>query len=434
MMMYIMNFCKCIFEVFIFYDFLRGQLRARGEKKALLFLKILIMAVSVYGINWLHMPVVNLFIMPLILLAGMFSLFSDSIKKEVFLTFTCWTVMIGMEFVIAIVFQISNKSAVVSDRNQTDIRVYFLILIMQLLIYLVLRVLKTFLLKTGSGVTGKMLKITFLLPAATLLIYRGLLNIQMKTESERPFLIVGSVALLAANVLVFFIIEKLSAVLEKNKEYELSRMQNTLNRNYYGRLEEINSQQQKYAHNLKNCLAAIGNLAVSHKNKEIIEILKEMEIEIDSIYYKQYTSNNILNALLCEKEAVAQKKGIRTVYDVETGLDTGFIQGKDLIVMVGNLLDNALEASEQCENGRIELHFFSDRNFIVLEITNPYRGSLNKHAEEYLTTKKNAGSHGLGIRSVQETAENYGGILYTEGIDGHFKSILTLSKTCRAQV
>ena len=213
-------------------------------------------------------------------------------------------------------------------------------------------------------------------------------------------------------------------------------LQNTFNHTYYQKLEEMGQKHKQYAHDLKEYLQTIGGLAVKSQNAEIVDIIKSMEVEIDSISDKIYTHNSILNALLCEKEQCAKQKGIQVSIMIEPELEFDFITNGDLILMVGNLFSNAIEAAVLCEKEkRIDFKFFSSEgNFIVLDIENTYGNKIKRIGEQYLSTKKDRTNHGIGIRSVRQTAEKYGGILFQEQNDGVFVSILTLSKSYRGTI
>ena len=98
--------------------------------------------------------------------------------------------------------------------------------------------------------------------------------------------------------------------------------------------------------------------------------------------------------------------------------------------MVGNLISNAIEAASICKYEKIiDLKFFeSDGNFIVLDIENTYGNEIIKKGTQYFSTKKDDGYHGIGLKSVQDIANRYGGILFLEQKEKTFVSILTLSK------
>ena len=174
--------------------------------------------------------------------------------------------------------------------------------------YMALRLIKLFLNRNEIGMRGRLLKMAFAVPVTTMLLYAGLFYANIQIEEGKVILCIGCMLLLFSNVLVFYIIEKLTYVMEQNSEYELMDLQNTLNHTYYKRMEDVEEKHKQYAHNLKEYLQTISGLATKCKSEEIVDILKDMEVEVDSISDKIYTSNSILNALLCEKELQAQKE------------------------------------------------------------------------------------------------------------------------------
>lgn len=340
--------------------------------------------------------------------------------------------MTGMEFVVGIFFIIITSSEFIT-KELYPFSNFILVIITKLVSYVVLRLVKLFLNHKEVGTRGKLLKMTFLFPVTTILLYVGLFYANIQIEEGKIVLCIGCILLLFSNVLVFYIIERLTLVMEQNNEYELMNLQNTLNKAYYGKMEEVEKKHKQYVHDLKEYLQTIGGLATKCKSEEIVDILKDMEVEIDSIPDKTYINNSILNALLCEKELQTQKEKIEFHIMIEPGLNLEKIKNGDLVVMAGNLIDNAIEAATLCkEQKRIDLKFFeSDGNFIVLNIENTYSNKIRRKGDNYLTTKKDEMNHGIGIKSVRETARKYGGMLFQEQKDDVFVSILTLSKSYR---
>ena len=80
--------------------------------------------------------------------------------------------------------------------------------------------------------------------------------------------------------------------------------------------------------------------------------------------------------------------------------------------MLGNALDNAIEAAGACpeEDRRIEIRMGVKKDALILVVKNPYAHDL-KHSEagELLSTKKDSQRHGYGLKSIQRTAERYSG-------------------------
>lgn len=420
----------CMFEVYVFYDFLNDILEKKTENKIFIFVVLGVISVLMIGINYFQISQINLLGALLLFLLGEFFLFDGNVKTKIFYYIIFYTVMTGMEFVVGIFFTLFTSSEYLAE-ELFPFRNFLLVTITKLASFVALRLIKMFINSKEVGTRGKYLKITFLFPVTTMLVYAGLFYADIQMKNGKIVLCIGCILLLFSNVLVFYIIEKLTLVLEQNSEYELINLQNTLNNTYYGKLEEVEKKHKRYAHDLKEYLQTIGGLAAKCKSEEIINILKDMEVEIDSIPDKTYINNSILNALLCEKELQAQKEKIEFNIMIEPGLNLRNIKNGDLIVMAGNLIDNAIEAAALCkEQKKINLKFFeSDGNFIVFDIENTFGNNIKRKGENYITTKKDSSYHGIGLKSVRETAERYGGLLYTEQKGDLFVSILTLSKS-----
>ncbi len=429
------DFLICMFEVYVFYDFLHDIIERRTDNKTVIYAVLGVMSVIMYGINYCHLSQVNLPGGLLLFLLGTFLLFGGNIKTKISYYLIFYIIMTGMEFVVGILFFLLNSSEFLA-KELYPFRNFLLVVITKLVSYVSLRLVKIFLNSKEVGTSGKLLKMIFLFPVTTILVYAGLFYANIQMEEGKIVLCIGCILLLFANVLVFYIIERLTFVMEQNSEYKLMSFQNSFHNAYYSKLEEVEKKHKRYAHDLKEYLQTIGGLAVKCKSEEIVDILKEMEVEIDSIPDKKYINNTVLNALICEKELQAQKENIEFNIMIEPELSLEKIKNVDLVVMVGNLIDNAIEAATLCKGEkRINLKFYeTDGNFIVLDIENTYGNNIRRKGKKYLTTKKDEKYHGIGIKSVKEKAEKYGGLLFLEQKDNLFVSILTLSKSAPIKV
>lgn len=198
--------------------------------------------------------------------------------------------MAGMEFVVGLFFMLIISSETVTY-EWYPFQNFILVIITKLVSFVVLRLIKLFLKHKEVGMRGKLLRMTFLFPVMTIMLYAGLFYANVQVEKGKSILCMGCVLLLFSNVLVFYIVEKLTLVLEQNNEYEMMSLQNTFNHTYYQKLEEMGQKHKQYAHDLKEYLQTIGGLAVKSQNAEIVDIIKSMEVEIDSISDKIYTGH-----------------------------------------------------------------------------------------------------------------------------------------------
>lgn len=296
----------------------------------------------------------------------------------------------------------------------------------KMLTYSALIVVMGLLRKKRLGDVSHHLRRIFVLPITSLILTIG---IQRAMNGDNTVVIFGTVLLLFANVFTFYYVEEMVKTQEKNKEYELLNKQSEMKEIYYEKMEEIDVEHRKYVHNLKDYLQTIGGLAAQEKTEDILGLLQEMTAEVESIRETRYTGNSILNALLCEKESIAEKCHIKMQIEPAPYITFSFAQNKDLIVMVGNLIDNAIEAAAQCDKSReIRMYFSREHgNFETIQIDNTYNGIVKREEDRFLTTKSDKDNHGFGIQSVKETAEKYGGMVLMEADEGIFTTILMLS-------
>ena len=122
-----------------------------------------------------------------------------------------------------------------------------------------------------------------------------------------------------------------------------------------------------------------------------------------------YTQLTTVNFILNLKIRAAEEKGISVITDVN--LVYCPFSALDIGVVIGNLLDNAIEAVEMLpeQERRIWITLTSWQKLFFMMIRNPYSGKRIKKDGHYRTTKKEKDSHGLGLDSVQMVVEKYHG-------------------------
>lgn len=122
-----------------------------------------------------------------------------------------------------------------------------------------------------------------------------------------------------------------------------------------------------------------------------------------------YCDNYAVNALLMHYAAICQQKKIALEIQGNIPSDCGSIADSDLIVIIGNILENAVEACEKL-NGKREISFHAGVHGEMLMITcrNPYHpSSVHLKNGQFLSSKRPA--YGTGTRSIRSMAQKYHG-------------------------
>ncbi len=435
----ILKFGGSFFVNLVFYDFFRGQLRPRVQDRKQLFLILLFCAAALRLVNSFGSSLINMIFGMPILAAQVLLIFKDDYRKEAFLLLIAEAMALFSELSTGLFFaKFPLWQLIREELHYTqEVEAYFLGIFSHILCWFVLHGLKICFLGTRYTMREHFPLSFFMLPLSTALIYLGFFFGNAGAVWAPYCLKFGLFILPLANILLFYTINKLFFVSEKSREQQLIAQQAVLQKRYYKHLEEIDLGHRRYAHDLKNCMVSIAALAAAGGNEEILSLLGDMEVELDTLTRKRYTSSHILNAILWEKSVLAGQHGVQMEITVEENPEWACIPAKDLIVMAGNLLDNAIEAAKQCTQGSVQVALHAQEHFLVMEVENtciePHTANDGEIHTLPRSTKPDAGNHGFGIANVRDTAQKYGGLLYIEQNGDRFITILTIAKSCLAK-
>ena len=148
------------------------------------------------------------------------------------------------------------------------------------------------------------------------------------------------------------------------------------------------------------------------------------EAEDSSIFAE--TGNYVIDAFINSKLANAKHLGITVKTDLTISKNLN-IEPRDISVILGNLLDNAVEAAVKCEKRKeITVIMREDRGKLSLKIKNSYRDKIKSVKGRILSTKSNQRIHGIGLQNVRKVVEKYQGTMKIDYADGIFSVSLVL--------
>lgn len=174
-------------------------------------------------------------------------------------------------------------------------------------------------------------------------------------------------------------------------------------------------------HDLKNQLVAVSALLDAGRAGEAADQIREM-IRMNSSMSQEisHSGNIALDAMINYKYSIAFAEGTVIECCIEAAAELP-VEGTDLCSILGNLLDNALEAvrSFREEERRVNLTVRLTKETILISVENPYEGEIAVGRQGRIQSSK-AGDHGIGLVSVERTAEKYGGSMSIKHEDGIF--------------
>lgn len=214
-------------------------------------------------------------------------------------------------------------------------------------------------------------------------------------------------ALSILELILFYNIFKNSiAEAEKDKllyQYEIGSK-------YYSQINDILEEMRIIKHNLKNSLIIIDTYNKTNQKEKLQKYVDELLCETNVFVVPQIDEENIITSYLSYKAEQAKSNEIKV--DVENNLTNSIkIDKTDICQVIGNIMDNAIEANSKNINKYIKILLYNKDNYMIIKSENPTKEPLFKKDNEILTTKKDSKNHGLGLKSIKKIAEKYEGTL-----------------------
>lgn len=217
------------------------------------------------------------------------------------------------------------------------------------------------------------------------------------------------ICVLLLNFTVFYLYDSLSKSFKDKMQSELAKLETMY---YHAQAEMIcnNAEELKrFRHDIKNRIIAVEQLLIQGNNNKAAEYLTDITDKLTNIMSYSETGNIVIDSILNYKLTQAFQEGIKIDRRIVIPKDIS-VDDDDIIVILGNILDNAIEAAAKCENERyIRLNIRYDKGTLLISLKNNYDGNICKSNSKIKTTKSNHEMHGIGLKSVELIVQKYYG-------------------------
>ncbi len=270
----------------------------------------------------------------------------------------------------------------------------------------------------------------FLLPIATILVCVGLFKYVSAGQTDHNEFMVFIILslLIISNVSIFYFIDDIyDAIASKEK---LNLAQNLIKQQEKQYLELYSNSQEvrKLRHNYKNFLLGIVT-EIEKENFDNVKKAFDNELDILNIVpsAEVQTGNTTFDALLNYKISQAYQYGIKFEFEFQK-MSTVNFSDIDLAVLIGNAIDNAIEATAKIETKQdriIEFIAKVNNSQLVINIINPTDKEID--VLNLNTSKKDALNHGFGVLTMLQIAQKYEGDVIFNYENKKFETIIYLS-------
>ncbi|NCC42343.1 MAG: GHKL domain-containing protein [Clostridia bacterium] len=162
-------------------------------------------------------------------------------------------------------------------------------------------------------------------------------------------------------------------------------------------------------HDLQNHAIVMQELLNQGKFEEAKVYINQFSKVVQSTFSYATSGCTELDSVINYKLDMAARAGVKIDFSLAVPTALG-IDPLDINVIIGNLLDNAIEAARYCSDKTISLSIKLDREVLFIVIKNTYDGFIKKDTcGNFMTRKSNSDIHGLGMANIQRTVMKYNG-------------------------
>lgn len=407
--------CKIFYETF-------GEMRYKGWINTIQFMLLLgSICLLAYGLSGYF--VIRQFADTLVLSLFMLWHVRISLKKSFVLAVLFDALLLAMDYLAFLIIGWLSLENEMSEQQYEIGGVLAYLLVKVILFFLILVIRKKF----GKKSMEMMLDTEWLrflfFPVFSIVAISAMLPLfeYVQTIKQANLLSVIAFGMVGMNIVVFYLINDIVEREMKMHENKVFQIQAKNQLEMYKSISENFDNQKRKTHEYKNQISCIESLLDKKQYSKLEEYVKKIYGSLNDEPDVINTNNVIVNAILNTKYQEAEAKGIVFVFRVND-LSELKIKDEDVVTILANLLNNAIEACELCEDKKvIKFKFVKEDDMIIIAVKNTFNYDVIYENGEIKSTKTSSvDEHGVGIKNVIKIIENYDGSYVIEHKDKEF--------------
>mgnify|MGYP002783169880 CR=1 FL=1 len=411
----LLEFSFGLIESVLFFNFFSSIFTKKNNNDKKYLLCIAIYAIAIYiSTNMSYFTNMKLVFNITVLIALVMILYEGTLKNKFIIIIIATIVMILSDIVTVNIITMLMKINIQEVIFEQSAYRIFMVCVSKLLSFITLKTISYYINKKNLDIPliyWYMLMSIFVV-LFTILISIGKIGAIIEQYfSESLYLIICSVGILIITMLINYIFIKLSKYYQKEQDYKIIELKNEFLEQCYLEQQEFHNKTSKLRHDFKNHNICILSLLKDNRIEEAKKYVDSMNdvITFDSKYIK--TGNDIIDIVLNQKSALAEKNNINMKIDSNIPKDIN-MEPMDLLSILSNILDNAIEAVIKVNKDierKINIKISKYKEYLFICISNTSEKDPRNIIKKSETTKKDKANHGLGSKIVKGITEKYNG-------------------------
>lgn len=403
-----------IFDYFAAFVFFGGflQVRARMEKLVLPAYVVIIILKCLTGVFLPRAPWVAITAVTSLLLLT-FILYDGVWQMKAFLVLFLMLLSGMLELFVPQMMHLIMGNTLPEILNETSLNIKMDILSVFLIYFFVLLILR--LRRAGRAdvsarVSGMLLLIPLISFVTMLQLFAGYQNHAVSIP-----IIFAVLGIMFMNIIVYALFDAFSKQSELHLHLTLAEQQLDLQAQHYQQLIESRKSILKLMHDERNHFLVMESLAERGDVEVMRQYVHSLKKNIGDAFDTIDTGHPVIDAVIDDKKREADKNGILMELDINLPMQIG-IDNVDLCVVLGNALDNALEACLRVQGNadkKICVRLTVNNGYFVVSIENTFNGAVPSSGI-FRTVKKDKLMHGYGLQNIRSIVEKYAGNMQSE--------------------
>jgi len=426
---YITDITILIIEIvcsFIFFDILAVK-KEKNKKKVILSVLVLILLLRLCICFLNKYTIIKILMIIVIMLLVMRFLYDISIVKALILVFFVQSIMTLIDYIIIMILA-KLYGDITALESASALIGRLIIILSRLILFVGLIILSRISTKKNNSVTADMSDkewIQFLIfPIFTICAVMLMTSSVIKSYHSDIIAIyyIIAIGLIVLNLVVFHLISEILENSRNMKEAEALRQQSIGQLELYNSMRENYNIQRQRTHEYKNQIVCMDMLMKKKDYSKLEDYIGNISDGLDAQLDMVDTNNDVVNAIFNAKYYEAIKNDVLVVLKINDLSDIK-ISDNDIVTILSNLLDNAIEAAKQCDIGKriVKIKMLYEDAVLSIAVSNSYKAEPVLTEDGYIrTTKKDREEHGWGMRNVVATLEKYNAEYIIDYKNGEF--------------
>lgn len=429
MLEYITDITILIIEIvcyFTFFDIFAVK-RKLSKRKIIItvFLLVLFLRLCIHFLR--NYTIIKILITIIIILLSMLYLYKISTIKALILTFFVQSIMTLIDYIIIMILA-KLYGDITALESASALIGRLIIILSRLILFVGLIILSRISTKKNNSVTADMSDkewIQFLIfPIFTICAVMLMTSSVIKSYHSDIIAIyyIIAIGLIVLNLVVFHLISEILENSRNMKEAEALRQQSIGQLELYNSMRENYNIQRQRTHEYKNQIVCMDMLMKKKDYSKLEDYIGNISDGLDAQLDMVDTNNDVVNAIFNAKYYEAIKNDVLVVLKINDLSDIK-ISDNDIVTILSNLLDNAIEAAKQCDIGKriVKIKMLYEDAVLSIAVSNSYKAEPVLTEDGYIrTTKKDREEHGWGMRNVVATLEKYNAEYIIDYKNGEF--------------